>query len=120
MSAQGTKKPKNKKISKISTEELRQKLKLKHLEAQKKFKEKFPDIYNRLIEKGIDPGKIRLHSAKLLGTGILTGSLLLSPARGLEIPAQAYEIVEKFKFKEGEKNKNRTKNLREVLLNTLR
>lgn len=63
----------------ISSEFLRNKLKLKSLEARQKFEEKYPHAAKFFREKGIDLGKIREHSAKVVATGALTGSLLFAP-----------------------------------------
>jgi len=62
-----------------SYEDLRAQLKLKNFDAQKNFKEKYRLADEFLRTKQLNLGKIRDHSAKLLGTGALTGTLLLSP-----------------------------------------
>ncbi len=64
---------------KINSEALRQKLKIKHLETKNALLEKYPEALKVLTDKGIDPSKLREHSAKIIGAGILTGSLLLNP-----------------------------------------
>ncbi len=72
---------------KIDAEFLRNKLKLKSLEARESFYQKFPEVNKFLSERGIDLGKIREHSAKIIGAGALTGTLLFS------LPAQIKDIL---------------------------
>lgn len=62
----------------ITPEFLRNKLKLKHLEATDKFSKNFPDAYRFLKEKGVELEKLREHSSKIIGAGALTGALLLN------------------------------------------
>ena len=104
---------KNKKIkSRISSEELRNKLKLKHIEAKRKFEGTYPDADKYLKSKGVDLSRAREHSAKILGAGALTGSLLLTPPASIgALPAPA-ELVEKVrldleKVDSVEKNQNK-------------
>lgn len=82
---------------KISAEVLRQRLKLKHLETQKKFSEKYPDVEKFFKDKGIKVEDIRKHSAKIIGVGALTGTLLLTPAGDPQILPAPNEIIEKLK-----------------------
>ncbi|MCX6706339.1 MAG: hypothetical protein NTV24_04550 [Candidatus Woesebacteria bacterium] len=63
----------------ITQDYLRNKLKLKNLEVRQSFSEKFPEVNKFLTDKGIDLGKIREHSAKIIGAGALTGTLLFAP-----------------------------------------
>lgn len=62
-----------------NSEFLRNKLKLKSLDARRSLFEKYPHVEKFFAEKGIDLGKIREHSAKIMATGALTGSLLFAP-----------------------------------------
>jgi len=80
-------------------EYLRNKLKLKHLEAKKSFSQKYPHVEKFLQEKGLEIGKLREHSAKILGAGALTGTLLLAPPTGVKSLAPAQEIIDKIKEK---------------------
>lgn len=75
---------KRKSVKKISPDELRRKLKLKHIYAKKKLKEKHPHVEKYLKEKGIDPAKIRQHSGKVISAGALTGALILTPGEKLK------------------------------------
>ena len=85
----------------VDFEYLRNKLKLKHLEAKKAFSKKYPHVEKFLAEKGIDLAKIRQHSAKIIGAGALTGTLLLSSPTQKALPT-AQEITDKLKSeKEG-------------------
>jgi hypothetical protein len=77
----------------IDSEFLRNKLKLKSLQVKKSFAEKYPHANKFFTDRGIDLGKIREHSAKVVATGALTGTLLFSPPAVFKgIPAVA-EIV---------------------------
>jgi hypothetical protein len=79
----------NYKISetKVDSEFLRNKLKLKSLEAKRSLFEKYPHVEKFLAEKGLDLSKIREHSAKIITTGALTGTLLFAPpAMSKEVP----------------------------------
>jgi len=72
---------------KIDTEYLRNKLKLKSLEAKKTLFDAYPQVQKFLEEKGVDLGKIREHSAKVITTGALTGSLLFAtPGMPKDLP----------------------------------
>lgn len=83
---------------KIDTELIRQKLKLKHLEAKKTISEKYPHVDKFFREKNLDVGKIREHSAKVLGTGLVAGSLFLLPPQGdMKLLPSPHELVEKFR-----------------------
>lgn len=79
--------------SKLTTEQVRQKLKLKHLEAKKRFSEGFAEADKLLKEKGLDPGKVRKHSAKILGAGAVAGSLILSSPQNVKSLPAPHEIV---------------------------
>lgn len=70
---------KKKSARKFNTEEVRQKLKLKSFEVKGDFSRKYSDAEKLLAKKGISVGKIREHSAKLLGAGALAGTLLIAP-----------------------------------------
>lgn len=82
------------KKTEITSEALRNKLKLKSLETQKNFQQKFPEAQKFLSEKGIELGKIRQHSAKIIGAGALTGTLLLAPPTGAGQLPQPKKIIE--------------------------
>lgn len=94
--------------SRIDTEYLRNKLKLKSLEAKRSFQEKYPHAHKFLTERGLDLAKIREHSAKVISAGALTGTLLLSPPVGIDIRAPL------------EISKNVDKPLQETFLGLLR
>lgn len=55
---------------------LRSKLKLRHIEAQSSLRQKHPHAQKFFEESGIDLGKIRQHSTKLLTAGAISGALL--------------------------------------------
>lgn len=62
-------------------ENIRGKLRLRNLSAKNGFLKKHSHVKKFFDDKGIDLGKIRSHSAKLLTAGTLSGALLLSPPR---------------------------------------
>jgi hypothetical protein len=90
--------PARKKKKKIGSEEFRSKLKLRHLETKRKFSKKYPHVEKFLREKEIDIGQARKHSAKILGAGALTGTLLITPPGGaVKTLPPPQEIVSKIK-----------------------
>lgn len=58
---------------------LKEKIHARHQEAREKFRQKHSQAHNFFQEKGLDLGKIRQHSTRLLTAGTLAGALLLSP-----------------------------------------
>lgn len=60
--------------------EIRNKLKLRHIKAQSSFKQNFPQAHKFLQDSGVELGKIRQHSTKLLTAGAISGALLLPAA----------------------------------------
>lgn len=75
-------------MNNTALDNFRNSLKLKRLEAQSNFKQKFPIAHQFLLEKGLEISKLRDHSAKIISAGALTGSLLLTPATGSgQLPA---------------------------------
>ncbi len=65
-------------------------LKLKALEAKNNFQLNFPEAHKFLQEKGVEIGRIREHSAKIISAGALTGTLLLAPPTGIsQLPTPA-------------------------------
>lgn len=80
-------------------------LKLKSIEAKVNFQKKYPVAHKFLSDRGLDLSKIRQHSAKLLSTGALTGTLLLAPPTGigqLPAPSEIAKSIDNFGKKEGE------------------
>src|SRR3989344_26918 len=65
--------------SRIDAEFLRNKLKLKSLAAKTALGQKYPHVEKFFRDKGVDLEKIREHSAKVITTGALAGTLLLAP-----------------------------------------
>lgn len=76
----------------VGAEFYRNKLKLKSLEVKKSFKEKYPHAHKFLADRGIDLGKIRQHSAKVISAGALTGTLLFAPPTGISSLSAPIEI----------------------------
>ena len=89
----------------VGSEYFRNKLKLKSFEVKKSFAEKYPHANKFFTDRGIDLGKIREHSAKVITTGALTGSLLFSPTPVFkEMPAVAEIIKNVMDFTSGGAN----------------
>ncbi len=86
------------KVKTLDSENLRRKLKLKSLELRSTILDKYPHVNNYFLEKNLDISKIREHSAKLLGTGLITGSLfLLPPGDEVKFLSSPHEIILKLK-----------------------
>lgn len=82
--------------NRVDTEYLRNKLKIKGLEVKKSFNEKYPHVEKFFADQGINLSKIREHSAKVIATGALTGTLLFAPPSGFRDVPNAHEIVKNF------------------------
>ncbi len=80
-----------------SKEYLREKLKFKNIQARRALAEKHPHAEKFLKEKGLELGKIRQHSAKLLASGAVAGSLLLIPPSLTKSLPPPHEVIEKIK-----------------------
>jgi hypothetical protein len=87
-----------KKRTNISAEKLRRRLKLKHIAARNKIDESLPHVSKFFKAKGLDPAKIREHSAKILGAGAIAGTLLLSPTTNIKALPAPHEVVDKLKL----------------------
>lgn len=74
---------------------LRNKLRLKSLEVQKDFNEKYPHVKKFLDQRGIELAKIRQHSAKVIAAGALTGTLFFTPPLGTVDMKTPIEISKK-------------------------
>lgn len=72
---------------------LRNKLKLKSFEVKKSFSKKYPHVEKFFADRGIDLGKIREHSAKVIATSALTGTLLFAPPMAVKSLPQASQQV---------------------------
>lgn len=101
----------------ISLEKFRNRLKLKHIEASKRIREVHPRAYKFFRERGLDLGKIREHSAKIIGAGAIAGSLLLAPGEMKLLPAP-HEIIEKLKI--GASDNDIEYSSKKVLVDTLK
>ena len=82
---------------KTSFDFFRNKLKLKDIEAKNSFSKKYPHIDKFMKQKGISLEKIRQHSAKILGAGALTGTLLISPPSGINSLPTPTEVFNSLK-----------------------
>ena len=101
---------------KLNFDDVRNRLKLKNFSEQEKFGGDFPHAVNFLKEKNIELGKIRDHSIKLIGSGLVTGSLLLNPPQGLDKLLQPPQsVIEKLNQAKFLGNKSRQKSLLDSL-----
>lgn len=74
-----------------STQTLRERLRNRQLLAKENLSKKHPHAQNFFEERGIDLGKIRQHSARLLTAGALAGTLFLnSPTLPPQLKAPSY------------------------------
>ena len=78
---------------KLDSEFLRNKLKLKSYEVKSAFNKKYPHVEKFFAKRGIDLAKIREHSAKVITTGALTGTLLFAPPVGVKSISPISEII---------------------------
>lgn len=79
---------------------IRNKLKLKSLEVKKNFAENYPHVDKFFSDRGISLSKIREHSAKIIATGALAGTLLVAPPvtpRGLPPVAEIIKNLNEVK-----------------------
>lgn len=81
----------------ITPDYLRNKLRLKNLEVRESFAQKFPEVNKFLTDKGIDLGKIREHSARVIGAGVLSGTLLFAPPGNIKNLPPLSEIISSIK-----------------------
>lgn len=81
---------------KITPDFLRNKLKLKSLEIKNNFYKKYPHVEKFFNDRGLELSKIREHSAKLISTGAITGSLLLASPVGVLPPPTTTEMIKNF------------------------
>ncbi len=82
-------------------------LKLKSIEAKVNFEKKYPAAHQFLLERGLELGRIRQHSAKLISAGALTGTLLISPPTGvgqLPSPTQILKSIDELSKNDGPQN----------------
>lgn len=100
----------------IDTEYLRSKLKLKSLEARNSLFAKYPHVEKFFSDKGIDIGRIREHSARVIASGALTGSLLFAPPAISDVVPTINNIVKSVSEVEAKTITSQ----QEVLLSSLR
>lgn len=77
----------------ITTEELRQHLKIKQYEATSKFRELHSEAYRQLQEKGASLENIRQHSTRILSAGTMAGALLLASPDTSKLLPSPYTIA---------------------------
>ena len=75
-------------------------LRVKHLEEKTRLFRRHPHLEKFLLEKSLDLGKIREHSAKILSMGALTASFLLTPPTNLRVLPIPQEIIEKLRLRQ--------------------
>lgn len=104
--------------SSLDPETLRQKLKVKHLEVKNSFKQRHSEADQYLKSKGLDPGRIREHSSRLLAAGTLASALSLS-APSVSLLPPPHEIIEKSKTAISIPAMTKAVHLRQALTDTL-
>jgi len=67
-------------------------IRFKSKEVRREFEEKYPHVKKFFDERGIDLGRIRQHSAKIVAAGALTGTLFLTPPVNLPNLPQSVEV----------------------------
>lgn len=102
----------------LSADELRSRLKLKHLQTSERLRISHPHVEKILREKGLDVGKVRQHSAKIIGAGALAGTLLLAPA-DLKLLPSSSDIVNRLDFAKNDKDDGTNKLLADTFNSTL-
>ena len=79
---------------KLNSEQLTNRLKFRNQGAEVKLLAKHPEAKKFYQNLSLRPGKIRQHAARLLTTGALAGTLLLSPATPLLATPQAFSTTQ--------------------------
>ncbi len=72
-------------------------LKEEHIKRKDKFLNTYPHVDKFLQNKGLALENLREHSSKLIGAGMITGTLLLSPPTDLGLPSPL-EIIEQLRL----------------------
>ena len=67
---------------------LKQKLAKKHQELRNRLQQKHPQTHKLLKKKGLEPGRLRLHAAKLLAGATVASTLLTQPAALAMLPGK--------------------------------
>lgn len=80
---------------------LRNKLKLRTLEARDSLTKKYPHVDKFLKDKGLEFAKLRKHSAKVIGAGALTGTLLFAPPTGVPTLPSPQEVIDSLRDQKG-------------------
>jgi hypothetical protein len=81
--------PAQKQKLQIDSELLRQRLKLRSISTERKLLQNHPVAASFFEKIGLRPGKIRDHTAKVIATGALAGTLLLSAHSSVNSPKPA-------------------------------
>lgn len=81
----------------MTAEEFRNKIKLKNFETAARNARNHPHVQKIFKDRNLDPGKLRQHSSKIIGTGLVAGSLMLaSPVLADNLPSSD-DLLEKSK-----------------------
>lgn len=97
-----------------SIEESRANLKLQQIKSKNAFSQKYKHVEKYLKEKGVDPGKIREHSARLIGSGILTGALLFV------LPKLAADFPDKYHVSSQKDDNEKESDGEKTVVNTIK
>ncbi len=82
---------------KLTSEALRNKLKLEQLKQRSSLAENFPHAHEFFKEKGLDLQKLREHSGRIIGAGALAGTLFLSSPSNAKTLPPPNEIIDELK-----------------------
>lgn len=104
----------------IDFEYLRNKLKLKKIGEVDKFSKKFPKASAFFRDKGLALGKIREHSAKLIGAGAMAGALLLTTPSQMNLLPSPTDVLEKLKFEKEKEKQNKIQSPQELLVSAIK
>ena len=81
----------------VDPEDLRQKLKLKHLQVKDEFEKRHKEASDYLKSKNLDLGNLRQHSSKLIAAGAIAGTLALSAPKTSLALLPPDDIIQKVK-----------------------
>jgi hypothetical protein len=102
--------------SKVSPKGLHEKIGEKGKEAKRILYARHPHV-GEFFEEKVEPGKIREHSARLLGAGAVAGALILASPETIKALPPPHEVVDKLKNINEEKEGH---SVQDILVDTLR
>lgn len=116
-------KTKKKRLPVISSDELRKNLKVKHLRTKAALSEAHPKAAKFLADQGLDLSRIREHSGKIIGTGLVAGALLAQVPNSADTLPSPSDMLREAKYVEESKDKQKNNSIessRESLTSVLK